>query len=192
MEPFRERIGVENMIYGYVRPLYNDAKSEKQLSILDEKCDVIYREEHGSPKKRIQLEELLIELQSGDCIIVEKMVALADTFHNLMELLKVCEKDKVKIHFLKERIQSDELLNIYLQDIMAHVIQFQSDLIKQSTSIGMDQARKSGKSIGRPKKSDENIKKAISMYNDGFKLIYIKNQTGISKSTLYRYLESFE
>ena len=47
------------MIYGYVRPLYNDAKSENQLSILDERCDVIYREEHSSPKKRIQLEALL-------------------------------------------------------------------------------------------------------------------------------------
>src|SRR5699024_10238557 len=144
-----EKIGVEYMIYGYVRPLYNDAKSIKQLDILDEKCDVIYKEEHGSPKRRIQSEELLIELQSGDCIIVEKMAVLADTFHNLLELLKVCEKDNVKIHFLKERIQSDELLHIYLQDIMTHVLQFQSDLIKQSTSIGMDQARKSGKSIGR-------------------------------------------
>lgn len=180
------------MIYGYVRPLYNDAKSEKQLSILDEKCDLIYREKHGSPKKRIQLEALLMELQSGDCIIVEKMVTLADTFHNLIELLKVCEKDKVKIHFLNEEIQSDALLNIYLQEVMGHVLQFQSDSIKQSTTIGMDQARKSGKSIGRPKKSDKNIKKAISMYNDGFKLIDIKNQTGISKSTLYRYLESSE
>ena len=65
----------EKIIYGYVRPLYNDAKSENQLSILDERCDVIYREEHGSPKKRIQLEALLMELKSGDSIIVEKMVA---------------------------------------------------------------------------------------------------------------------
>ena len=39
----------------------------------------------------------------------------------------------------------------------------------------MDKARKSGKLIGRPKKSDENVKKAISMYNDGFNLIDIKN-----------------
>lgn len=180
------------MKYGYVRPLYNDAESEKQLKVLNEKCDVIYREDHGSPKKRIKLEALLMELQPGDFIIVEKMIALADTFHNLIDLLKVCEKDKVKIYFLNEKIYSDELLNITLQEIMDHVLQFQSDAIKQSTTIGMEQARKSGKPIGRPKKSDENIKKAISMYNDGYKLIEIKNQTGISKSTLYRYLETLE
>src|SRR5699024_10064741 len=180
------------MNYGYVRPLYNDAKSEKQLSVLNAKCNIIYKEEHGSPKKRKQLEALLMELQPGDTIVVEKMVALADTFHHLMEILKICEKDKVSIHFLNEDIQSGQLLDIYLQDMMIHVLHFQSDLIKQSTTIGIDQARKSGKTIGRPKKSDTNVRKAISMYHDGFKLIDIKNETGISKSTLYRYLESFE
>lgn len=180
------------MIYGYTRPLYNDKQSKNQLHSLGNKCDRIYREEHGTPKKRDQLEALLMEIQSGDCILVEKMIALADTFHHLMEILKVCEKDNVKIHFLNENIQSDTLLHIYLQDMMMHMLQFQSDSIKQSTTQGMYQAKQQGKSIGRPKKDDENIKKAIAMYQDGFKLFDIKNETGISKSTLYRYLESFD
>lgn len=180
------------MIYGYVRPLYNDKQSQNQLASLKGKCDRIFQEEHGTPKKRSQLENLLMEMQSGDCILVEKMIALADTFHHLMEVLKVCEKDNVKIHFLNEDIQSDMLLHLYLQDMMMHVLQFRSDSIKQSTTHGMYEAKQQGKLIGRPKKSDENIKKAIAMYQDGFKLFDIKNETGISKSTLYRYLESFE
>ena len=44
------------MIYGYVRPLYNDTKSENQLNKLENQCDKIFQEEHGTPKKRIQLE----------------------------------------------------------------------------------------------------------------------------------------
>jgi len=63
-------------------------------------------------------------------------------------------------------------------------------MVKQSTTLGMAKAK--GKSIGRPKKSDENIKKAIEMYQSGNTLLDIKNETGISKSTLYRYLESIE
>ncbi|MGX8792031.1 recombinase family protein [Oceanobacillus sp. M60] len=180
------------MIYGYTRPLYNDKHSQNQLVSLKGKCDRIFQEAHGTPKKRIQLENLLMEMQSGDSILVEKMIALADTFHHLMEVVKVCEKDNVKIHFLNEDIQSDTLLNIHLQDMMAYILQFQSDSIKQSTTQGMYEAKQQGKTIGRPKKSDENIKKAIAMYQDGFKLFDIKNETGISKSTLYRYLESFE
>lgn len=41
------------MIYGYTRPLYNDIKSQNQLNSLRNKCDRIYCEEHGSPKKGI-------------------------------------------------------------------------------------------------------------------------------------------
>ncbi|RKJ41875.1 recombinase family protein, partial [Butyricicoccus sp. 1XD8-22] len=55
----------------------------------------------------------------------------------------------------------------------------------------MEQAKDEGKAIGRPRKSDENIKKAISMYQSGtYTLHDIKQETGISKSTLYRYLEN--
>ncbi|MFD1065594.1 recombinase family protein [Oceanobacillus locisalsi] len=178
------------MIYGYTRPLYNDQQSERQLASLEGKCDRILQEEHGTPKKRRQLEELLMEVQAGDHIYVEKMIALADTFHHLMDVLKVCEKDKVTIHFLREDMDNGTLLNMYLRDMMTHVLQFQSDSIKQSTTHGIYEAKRQGKSIGRPKKSDENIKKAMAMYQDGFKLFDIKNETGISKSTLYRYLES--
>lgn len=133
-----------------------------------------------------------MDLQPGDTIIVERMIAIADTSRHLLELLKVCEKDKVKIHFLHEGFKSDEVMDIYLRDVMVHILQFQTDIAKHSTIIGMDQASKQGKSIGRPKKTDDNIKKAISMYHEGFKLMEIKNETGISKSTLYRYLESTE
>lgn len=180
------------MIFGYVRPLYDDPKAEKQIQRLQDKCDVMIEEEHGLPKKRIQLEEMLIRLEPGDSIIVEKMAVLADTFHQLMDLLKLCEKDKVTIHFLQEEIRSDTLLYIHLKDMIAHILQFQSDLVKNSTSIGMKKAKKQGKRIGRPKKPDENIKKAISMYHDGYTLYEIKDETGISKSTLYRYLEDLE
>lgn len=180
------------MIYGYVRPIYNDIKYEKQFRLLKEKCDLIYREKHGSPKKRHQLEALLMEVQPGDIVLVGNMASLADSFHDLMDLLKICKKDKVTIHFLDEGIKSDELLHMHLEEILIHLIQFQSDITKQSTLIGMEQARKKGKTIGRPKKPDENVRKAISMYHDGYKLIDIKNETGISKSTLYRYLENRE
>ncbi|SES02575.1 Site-specific DNA recombinase [Gracilibacillus ureilyticus] len=178
------------MNFGYTRPLYNDTKSEIQLKLLNNRCEMIFKEKHGSPKKRHQLESLLMKMQPGDSITVERMIVLADSFHNLMELLKVCEKDNVRIHFLREGIRSDQLLNIQLKDIMVFILDFQSEIIKQSTTNGMHQAKKQGKQIGRPKKSDDNVKKAISMYHDGCKLIDIKNQTGISKSTLYRYLES--
>ncbi|TQR13345.1 recombinase family protein [Psychrobacillus soli] len=181
------------MIYGYIRPLYDDESCENQLNVMPLHCDTIYRELHGSPKKRIQLEEMLMALQDGDTIVVDRMFVLADTTRHLMDTLKLCEKDGVTIHFLKENIYSNKVLSFSMQDILMHMIQFQSDIVKQSTAIGLAQAKEQGKSLGRPKKSDDNIKKALSMYHSGnFTLLDIKNETGISKSTLYRYLEHTE
>lgn len=190
-EPFWEKFWeCDKMIYGYVRPLYNDEQCEKQLKLLKD-CKEIFRESHGSQKKRAELEQMLMVLQKGDIIKVERMFVLADTTRHLMELLKICEKDGVTIRFLNEGINSNEVLNFSLQEMMEHMLNFQSDIVKQSTSIGLAHAKEQGKVIGRPKKSDENIKRAIAMYHSGdYTLLDIKNETGISKSTLYRYLES--
>ncbi|MBU3099627.1 helix-turn-helix domain-containing protein [Clostridium sp. DSM 17811] len=44
---------------------------------------------------------------------------------------------------------------------------------------------------GRPRKPDDNVKRAIVMYQSKkYTLVKIKDETGISKSTLYRYLEN--
>lgn len=180
------------MIYGYTRPLYNDENCENQLKQL-QNCEEIYQEVHGLPKKRVELERLLMEIQKGDIIVVERMFAIADTTRHLMELLKLCEKDGVTLQFINEGIHSKETISLQLSEIMEHILAFQSDIVKQSTINGLANAKENGKSIGRPKKSDENIKRAISMYHSGnYTLLEIKDETGISKSTLYRYLESVE
>lgn len=178
------------MNYGYLRPLYNDEYGEKQLDKLKDRCEFIYSELHGTPKKRIELENLLLYLKEGDTVIVERMFVLADTTRHLLELLKICERDQVNIKFLNEDLDSSELLMLNLHEMIEKLIDFQSDIVKQSTMIGLSNARAQGKPIGRPKKSDDKIIQAISMYHSGnYTLIDIKNETGISKSTLYRYLE---
>lgn len=59
-------------------------------------------------------------------------------------------------------------------------------LCKKTSSV----SKLKGISTGRPRKPDENVKKAIEMYQSkNYTLADIKEKTGISKSTLYRYLE---
>ncbi len=44
--------------------------------------------------------------------------------------------------------------------------------------------------MGRPKRNDENIRKAIEMYTlNKFTLDEIKSATNISRATLYRHLD---
>ncbi|MEK4080156.1 recombinase family protein [Solibacillus sp. FSL K6-1126] len=180
------------MIYGYQRPLFDDKDMHIQTAILMD-CDQVFTENHGRAKKRIALEELLMTIEKGDTIRIHRFFSIADSTRHLEELLKICKRDQVTLHFMEENITSTQLLEKSLEQVLQFFLRFQSDIVKQSTTLGMADAKAKGKSIGRPKKSDDNVKKAIDMYQSGkFTLLDIKNETGISKSTLYRYLETIE
>ena len=63
-------------------------------------------------------------------------------------------------------------------------------MISEKTKKGLSEAKQKGIATGRPRKPDENVQRAIIMYQSKkYSLAEIKNETGISKSTLYRYLE---
>src|SRR5699024_306321 len=73
--------------------------------------------------------------------------------------------------------------------IVKHLAVFQRDVISEQTKKGMMKAREKGTSVGRPRKPDKNVRRAIEMYQSkNYSLAEIRNETGISKSTLYRYL----
>lgn len=181
------------MIFGYKRPIYNDERCENQLATKEIVIDKMFIEPHGLPKKRLQLEEMFISLNRGDEIFVDSFSVLADSSIHLIEILKLCEKDGVIIHFIKEEMNSRDVLSCTLQEMLSQIVEFQKNVTRYSTQKGMEHAKESGKTIGRPKKSDDNIKKALSMYHLGnYTLKEIKDETGISKSTLYRYLENVE
>ena len=180
------------MIYGYQRPLYNDEDMKLQTNALNG-CDKIFSEQHGRAKKRAVLEDLLMTMRQGDTIRVLRFFSIADTTRHLEELLKICRRDEVTIHFIEENITSAQILEKSLEQFLQFFLIFQSDIVKQSTTLGMAEALAKGKTVGRPKKSDDNVKKAIDMYQSReYTLLDIKNETGISKSTLYRYLESID
>lgn len=176
------------MIYGYKRPLIGDELAEQQL--VDKQVDQLFVETHPFAKKRHALEDLLMTIQSGDEIVVENLVVLADSFHQLLDVLNVLAKDRVKITFLEEQISNTALLQLDLLETVTLFTNLQTHLKSHATTFGLFEAKKAGKTIGRPKKSDENLRKALNMYQSkDYSLLDIKNETGISKSTLYRYID---
>lgn len=179
------------MLIGYMRPYEDDLMCEKQLKNLKEaNCETIISEEHSSAKKRIQLKDMLTALNSGDKIIVTKLFALADSTRHLVELLDIISIKGAYFQSLTEEIDTSSNKGYSFRDIIKHLVKFQSDVISEKTKKGLYEAKQKGISAGRPKKADENVKRAILMYQSKkYTLSQIKDETGISKSTLYRYLE---
>ena len=68
--------------------------------------------------------------------------------------------------------------------------QFERDLIVERTKEGLKSARARGRKGGRPPVNQRDIERAIKLYkSEEYSVKEIVEMTGISKSTLYRYLD---
>lgn len=180
------------MLIGYVRPFQNDLKCQQQIKQLkNQHCDKIFIEHHASAKRRNKLDEMMHQLNGGDKIVITSLYAIADSTHHLVEILEMIREKGASLLSLDEAIDTEEPNSYSFEYIVKHLAQFQSDVISEKTKKGLHKAKEKGVSTGRPRKPDANVQKAIMMYESKkYTLAEIRQETGISKSTLYRYLES--
>lgn len=180
------------MRIGYMRPYQDDLNVEAQTQMLTSfACDTFVVEEHASAKRRTHLNHMMNNLNPGDTIVVAKLFALADSTRHLVELLEILDRQQAYIFSITENIDTGKPDGYSFSDIVKHLVEFQSDVISEKTKRGLYEAKQKGNVPGRPRKADENVGKAILMYQSkNYTLAEIKEQTGISKSTLYRYLEN--
>lgn len=179
------------MIIGYYRPSNDDPEGRiQEKKLLEKKCTVLYKEEHSSPKRRVNLEALVAEAGQGDTVVVASLIDFADSTRQLLELLNELETKGTQFISISEGLSTSPGETYRFQEVLEYLISFQSDVISERTKKGLGEAKEKGVSTGRPRKPDENVKKAIAMYESKtYSLAEIKEKTGISKSTLYRYLE---
>ncbi|MCM3654484.1 recombinase family protein [Metabacillus litoralis] len=179
------------MLIGYSRPFEDDLNCEnQQKKLIEINCGKIISEEHSSAKKRIQLNNMINNLNKEDKVVVTKLFVLADSTRHLLELLKIIDAKGAYLQSLHEAIDTSNISGYKFYDIVNHLVEFQSDVISEKTKKGLSKAKQKGITAGRPRKPDENVQRAIIMYQSKkYSLAEIKNETGISKSTLYRYLE---
>lgn len=180
------------MLIGYMRPYEDDLNCKNQLKILSKiNCEILFTEEHSSAKKRTKLSGMMNELNPGDHVVVTKLFVFADSTRHLVELLETIHAKGAFLQSLGEGIDTSNPSGYPFIDIVTHLVEFQSDVISEKTKRGLSVAKQKGIATGRPRKPDENVQRAIILYQSKkYSLEQIKNETGISKSTLYRNLEN--
>lgn len=132
---------------------------------------------------RPELLMLLDGIEENDKLIIRSAEDLADTLGGLVEVLKKLTNKKVTICSCKEPFLSGEDYLDYLNGYVELYVYYS----KKKKEIGYQQAVAEGR-VGRPV-TNKNVEQAISMHQSGnFKIAQIEAITGVSKSTLYRYL----
>lgn len=176
------------MKYGYIRPIVRDQQSTNQLN--DIPTERLIKETHGLAKKRTKLEHLLMTVQKGDELFVQNIEVLADSLQQLLDILRLAERDQITIHFIDEQLTNQTIQKASLLQSITFFSDLQSKFLSHSSTFTLQAAKQQGKSVGRPRKTDANLELAFAMYDSKTYTLYdIKEATGISKSTLYRYLD---
>jgi len=180
------------MILGYARVSTQDQNLERQTDqLLQSGCERIFQEKiTGTKKERPELDRLLDQLRQGDIIIVTELTRLSRSIKDLFSLVDMIHQKGANLRSIKEPwLDTTTPQGKLLFAIFAGVSQFERDLTSERTKEGLSSARARGRKGGRPSKPTKNIELALKLHKDkNCSISEIVKATGVSKSTLYRYL----
>ncbi len=179
------------MKYGYVRPVTINDSVNEQTKKIEIYTNNIVEEIHANNKKRNELDSLLnSKLAAKDILFITDLCIIADSTKHLVDILDMLSDKEISLYVinLSRNIIKDE--NESFIKILHDITDFQSDIVKFRTRMGLENYVREGKSLGRPKRNDKNLRDAIEMYmSKKYTLDEIKAKTNISRATLYRHLD---
>lgn len=179
------------MIIGYGRVSTADQNLNRQIDALKNAGAVkLFTEKMtGKKKDRPELMKLIDQLREGDVVLISELTRLSRSTKDLFAIVDQIKSKGADIKSLKETwLDTTTPQGALMMTIFAGLSQFEADLTAQRTREGLAAARARGRLGGRPKTSDEKVKRALKMYDGGFSVDEVCKSCGISKSTLYNFI----
>lgn len=180
------------MIVGYARVSTADQCLDRQIDALnDYGCDNVLTEKmSGGKLDRPILQTMLDMLSTGDVVVVAELTRLSRSTRDLFEIVERIGNKGASIKSLKESwLDTTTPAGQLMFTLMAGISQFERDIIRQRTVEGLKSARARGHKGGRPRVAKARLKQALVMYESKrYTLKEIKEETGVSHATLYRYI----
>lgn len=184
------------MLIGYVRVSTEYQNLALQRGALQAAgCERAFEDTaNGARADRTGLVTLISMLRAGDTVVIWRLDRLGLSLQNLIELVERLEPAKVGLRSMQENIDTTSSGGKLVFHLVGALAEFERNLIGKRTQAGLVSARARGRMGRRPKRLDP-VKLALAV-----KLHRERNDTGgeickmmgISKSTLYNYLDKAE
>jgi DNA invertase Pin-like site-specific DNA recombinase len=184
------------MKYGYARVSTPDQKLENQIQQLkDAGAEKIYQEKFtGTTTQRPQFKIILEILKPGDTLIITKLDRFARNTREALDIIERLFKQDVKVQILNMGTIDNTPTGQLSFTIFSAFAQFERDMIVTRTQEGKTYAKKHDPHFkeGRPKTyTDEQIKFAYGLRQQGMTYKMIERKTGISIKTQQRRFKKF-
>lgn len=187
------------MLVGYARVSTEEQNLDRQLDQLIkygvDKRNIYQEKITGTKRDREQLNKMLEELQENDVVIVADLTRISRSTKDLLEIVDRIKEKKASIKSIKDTwldTTSNNPYNDFLLTIMSGLSQLERDLISQRTKEGLESAKSRGRNGGRPSKRNDKADMVKLMLNNGYKIVDIVKETGLSRSTVNRLIKDID
>ena len=145
-----------------------------------------------NPKnERPGLNKALKYIRKGDTLVVWRLDRLARSLKQLIELVNELQERNVGLKSIQESIDTTTSGGKLIFHMFGALAEFEADVIRERTKAGLAAAGARGRSGGRPEKlNKKQVALAKKLHKDkSYSIADICRTLGISKTTLYRYLD---
>jgi DNA invertase Pin-like site-specific DNA recombinase len=179
---------------GYARVSTSEQSLDRQKDELRGAGAEMVYSEVGSGKKgaaRPQWDELLRSLRKGDTLMVTELSRLGRSTSQLSQLADDLAERGVALRILNLGIDTGTPSGRLVYQIIAAVAEMERELLIERTNSGLAASRARGRKGGRKREfSPKAVRKAQEQYDKGeLSVAEIARLAGVSRQTLYRYLE---
>jgi DNA invertase Pin-like site-specific DNA recombinase len=177
---------------GYIRVSSVGQNTERQLDGIS--VDKKFEDKvSGKSTDRPKLQEMLEFVRDGDTVVVHSMDRLARNLDDLRRLVKTLTSKGVSVEFVKEGLTftgEDKPLSKLLLSVMGAFAEFERSIIRERQLEGIALAKQKGVYKGRKKSlTNEDMATIHQRISAGDKKAQIARDLGISRETLYKYLD---
>ena len=183
------------MLVGYARVSTEDQNLDRQIDILIEygvdKRNIYQEKMTGTKVNREQLNKMLEELQKDDIVVIADLTRVSRSTKDLLNIIDRVKCKGATIKSIKDTwldTTSDNPYNSFLLTVMSGLSQLERDLISSRVKEGLKSAKARGRVGGRPSKRNNKAETVGLLYREGYKIVDIVKQTGLSRATIYRVL----
>jgi len=176
---------------GFVRSLYTDPDCEKQLAILNSiDCLIVLDWASISNDHQFTSHDVARCLLPKETLAISHLAVLGSSLKEVMHNLVTLQEHDISVITVREQLNLDPFTSELFVEFLLIMEDFHTDILRENTRRGMEEAKQKGKKTGRPKKNEKSIEEALQLYHSReMSLEEIQDKTGISRSTLYRYLQ---
>ncbi|BCL77567.1 resolvase [Ktedonobacteria bacterium brp13] len=180
------------MKIGYIRVSKQEQNEGLQVDTLQEAgCEKLFHDVMTGVKfERKGLDEVLAYVRPGDTFVVWKLDRLGRSLKDLIETLGLLQERGVDFISLTENIDTTTPGGKLIFHLMGALAEFERDLIRERTKVGLAAAKARGRVGGRPRKTtDGEVALVRHLYHDSkHSITEICSMLEISRSTFFRYV----